>query len=46
MNQIILGDGLYFVAGLSPSRQSTDDYKRVESLFPQQMRHPGACAFA
>jgi hypothetical protein len=46
MNQIILGDGLDFIARLSPSRQSADDYERVESLFPQQVRHPGACAFA
>jgi hypothetical protein len=46
MNQIIFRDGLYFVARLTPSRQSADDYERVESLFPQQVRHPGACAFA
>jgi hypothetical protein len=46
MNQIILGHGFRFIAGLSPSAQSAHDYERVESLLPQQMRHPGACAFA
>jgi len=34
------------VAGFAPSRQAAHDYERVESLFPQQMRHTGARGFA
>ncbi len=44
--QIVLGNRLSRFPGLAPRGQSTDDHERVESFFPQQMRHPGAGRFA
>ncbi len=44
--QIIPGYGLRRISSFAPGRQSADNYERVESVFPQHMRHPGAGRFA
>jgi hypothetical protein len=44
--QVVFGDGLQGFAGFAPGGQAADDHERVESFFPQQMRHPGAGRFA
>ena len=38
--------GLKRISGFAPSREAADDHKRIEPIFPQQMRHPGAGRFA
>jgi len=45
-HQIVLRYRLQRFAGLAPGRQSADNDERVESFFPQQVRHPGAGCFA
>jgi hypothetical protein len=35
LNQIVRGDGFYFVSCLAPCGQSSHDDERVESLLPQ-----------
>src|ERR1035438_6937915 len=44
--QIVLRNRLDRLAGLAPGSQSADNHERVESFFPQQVRHPGAGRFA
>jgi len=44
--EVVFGYGLEVSARLAPGRQAADDDERVESFFPQQMRHPGAGRFA
>jgi hypothetical protein len=44
--QIILGNPFHRLSSLAPRSQSADNHERVESFFPQQMRHPGAGRFA
>jgi hypothetical protein len=46
MHQIIAGHDFHRFARFAPGRQSADDHKRVESFFPQHMRHTGAGGFA
>ena len=46
MHQIVAGNDFHRFAGFAPGRQPADDYKRVESFFPQHMRHTGAGGFA
>ncbi len=38
--------GLKRISGFAPSREAADDHKRIEPIFPQQMRHPGAGCLA
>src|SRR5580693_9293836 len=45
-HQIVLRDRFQRFAGLAPGSESADNHERVESFFPQQMRHPGAGRFA
>src|SRR5437868_2024895 len=45
-HQIVLRHRLQRLSHLPPGRQPSDDHERVESFFPQQMRHPGAGRFA
>ena len=44
--QIVLRNRLHRFAGFAPGSQSADNHERVESFFPQQVRHPGAGRFA
>src|SRR5580704_15221721 len=46
LHQIVLRHGFQWFAGLAPGSQAADDHERVESFFPQQVRHPGAGRFA
>ncbi len=46
LDQVVFRDYFHRLASLTPSRQSADDYERVEAFFPQQVRHPGAGRFA
>jgi len=46
MHQIVARHDFHRFAGLAPRRQTADDYERVESFFPQHMRHTGAGGFA
>ena len=46
LHQVVLRNRFDRFPGLAPGGQSTDNYERVESFFPQQMRHPGAGRFA
>src|ERR1035438_6394760 len=46
LHQIVLRNRLDRLAGLAPGSQSADNHERVESFFPQQVRHPGAGRFA
>ena len=46
LHQVIFRHRFQRVPGFAPCRQSSDDHERVESFFPQQMRHPGAGRFA
>ena len=46
MHKISRGHRLHGVAGLTPRGQASNDHERVESLFPQQVRHTGAGGFA
>ncbi len=41
-----MGDRFEGVSGLAPGAQSADDDESFESLFLQQVRHPGACGLA
>ena len=45
-HQIVLRYRLQRFAGFAPGSQAADNDERVESFFPQQMRHPGAGCFA
>src|SRR5260370_35618000 len=38
--------GLERLARFAPGGETADDYERIESLFPQLVRHPGAGRFA
>src|ERR1700678_1504846 len=44
--QIVLRNRLQRFAGFAPGCQSADDHERVESFFPQQVRHTGAGGLA
>ncbi len=46
MHQIVAGNDFHWLSGFAPGRQSADDHKRIESFFPQHMRHTGAGGFA
>ena len=46
LHQIILWHRLKMPSGLPPRRQTAHNHERVKSLFPQQVRHPGASRFA
>ncbi len=46
LHQVIFGHRLQRLSCFTPGGQSADDHERVESFFPQQMRHPGAGRFA
>ena len=46
LHQITWGHGLQWLACLLPGRHAADDDERVESLFPQLQRHPGAGCLA
>jgi hypothetical protein len=45
MHQIIVRHRFGRLTRLPPRRQPAHDHERIESLFPQQMRHPGAGRF-
>ena len=45
-HQIVLRNRLQRFAGFAPGRQSADYHERVESFFPQQVRHTGAGGLA
>jgi len=44
--QVLARHRLERLSRLTPGSESTHDDERVESFFPQHVRHPGACAFA
>src|SRR5581483_3591067 len=46
VDEVVLGDGLERVSGFAPGLQPAYEYERIESLFSEQMRHPGARGFA
>ena len=46
LHQIILRNGLQMASGFAPGGEAADDHERVESFFPQYVRHPGASCFA
>lgn len=46
MNQVIVRHGFNWLAGFAPCAQAANNYERIEALFPQQVRHPGARNFA
>jgi hypothetical protein len=46
LHQVILRNRLNRLPSLAPGRKSADNDERVESFFPQQVRHPGAGRFA
>src|SRR5919197_247636 len=46
LHQILPRHRFNRLPGLAPRRQTTHDNERIESFFPQQMRHPGAGRFA
>ena len=46
MDYIIGWDCFHRVAGFAPSHQTAHDNERVESPFPQHVRHTGAGGFA
>lgn len=45
MDQIVLGNGFERLSSFAPSGEAAYDHKRIESLLPQQVRHPGARGF-
>jgi len=45
-DQVILRHGLEVTASFAPGGEASDDHERVESIFPQYVRHPGARGFA
>ncbi len=46
MYEIVAWHRLEGFSCLTPCRQPADDYKRIESLLSQQVRHPGARGLA
>src|SRR5882672_1531218 len=46
LHEIGWGDGLDGLSRLTPCGQAADQDERVESFFPQHVRHPGAGRFA
>ncbi len=46
MDYIVVWDWFERLAGLTPGCQSSDNDERLESFFPQYMRHPGAGSLA
>jgi hypothetical protein len=46
MYKVVVRDHFDLLARFAPRAQSSDDYERFESLFPQHVRHPGAGCFA
>jgi len=46
MDEIVVWHRLQRFSRLTPCRQPADDDKRIESLFSQQVRHPGARGLA
>jgi hypothetical protein len=44
--QIVLGHRFHWLPGCPPCPQPADDHVRIEPMFSEQVRHPGACAFA
>src|SRR5260370_30415073 len=46
LHQVIQRYRLRRLSSFAPGSQSADDHERVESFFPEQVRHPGAVRFA
>ena len=46
LDKVILRHRLQVSSGLAPRRETANDHKCVESIFPQYVRHPGARGFA
>jgi len=46
LDKVIFGHRLQVSPGLVPRGETADEHKRVKSIFPQYVRHPGARGFA
>ena len=46
LDQVVVRNGFERMSSLAPCPQATGDDKRFETLFVQEMRHPGASRFA
>jgi hypothetical protein len=46
MDQIVLGNGFERLSSFAPSGEAANDHECIESLLPQQVRHPGARRFS